>query len=143
MISTTYINEEERIIQWRFKFMTITEYIQDKYPIHTKVKELFQNPYTMVANEDNLPYDLIGPDEDGQITKLVMVNTEGRTISVIDLIGLSEEEREADLELKNIYEIYMSQIDYEDVNLSDIMQMTKMYKRLKEESGEAAGVLSL
>ena len=123
--------------------MTITEYIQDKYPIQAKVKELFQNPYTAIANEDSLPYDIIGPDEDGHVTKLVLVNTDGRTISVVDLISLSEEDREADLELKNIYEVYMSQIEYEDVNLSDIMRMTKLYKDLKKSSEEAAGVLSL
>lgn len=123
--------------------MNITQYIQEKYPIHNRIKELFQNPYTVIANEDGLPYDEIGPDEDGHITKLVLVNADGRKISVIDLISLSKEERSADLELANIYDIYMSQIDFEDVNLSDLTKMSRHYKDLKKASEEAAGVLSL
>lgn len=123
--------------------MTITQYIQDKYPIHNRVRELFENPYTKIANEDGLPYDLIGPDDDGQVTKLVLVNTEGRKISVIDLITLSPEELANDLELANIYETYMAQVDYEEVNLSDLQKMTTNYKKLRKHAEEAAGVLSL
>lgn len=123
--------------------MNIRDYIREKYPIGSRVEELFKNPYTIVANEDGLPYDVIGPDEDGNITKLVIVNTDGRKISVVDLITLSPEERAADLELATIYDVYMSQIDYEEVNLSDITRMTKLYKNLKKQSEEALGVLSL
>lgn len=123
--------------------MTIIEYIQEKYPIHNRIKELCTNPFTTIANEDGLPYDEIGPDEEGHITKLVLVNTEGRKISVIDLITLTPEELEADLELKNVYDNYMMQVDLEEVNLCDIAKMAQMYKDSKKQSEEMAGVLSL
>lgn len=123
--------------------MTITQYIREKYPIHNRIKEIMANPYSAIANEDGLPYDVIGPDDEGHVTKLVFVNTDGRTISVIDLITLSPEEREADLELATIYETYMSQVDYEEVNLSDITKMAQSYKDFRKRSEEAAGVLSL
>lgn len=123
--------------------MTIVQYIQEKYPIHNRIRELVSNPYATIANEDGLPYDEIGPDEDGNITKLVVVNNEGRKISVIDLITLTPEELDTDLELKNVYENYMMQVDLEEVNLCDIAKMAKSYKDLKKRSEEAAGVLSL
>lgn len=123
--------------------MTIVQYIQEKYPIHNRIRELVANPYATIANEDGLPYDEIGPDEDGNITKLVLVNSEGRKISVIDLITLTPEELDTDLELKNVYDNYMMQVDLEEVNLCDIAKMAKSYKDMKKRSEEAAGVLSL
>lgn len=123
--------------------MTIIDYINQKYPIRERVKELISNPYTRIANEDDLPYDKIGPDSNGYVTKLVQVNDEDRYISVIDLISLSEDDRKNDPELANIYDIYMTQVDIEDVNISDIMKSVEAYKSLKKSTEDQVGVLSL
>lgn len=123
--------------------MTIIDYINQKYPIRERVKELISNPYTRIANEDDLPYDKIGPDSNGFVTKLVQVNDEDRYISVIDLISLSEDDRKNDPELANIYDIYMTQVDIEDVNISDIMKSVEAYKSLKKSAEDQVGVLSL
>ena len=123
--------------------MTIIDYINQKYPIRERVKELISNPYTRIANEDDLPYDKIGPDSNGFVTKLVQVNDEDRYISVIDLISLSEDDRKNDPELANIYDIYMTQVDIEDVNISDIMKSVEVYKSFKKSTEDQVGVLSL
>lgn len=123
--------------------MTIIDFIRDKYPIEDRIRSMQANPYQVVANEDGLPYDEIGPDEDGNITKLVIVNDDGRKVSVVDLITSTKEELERDPELKNAYDIYMTQVEIEDVNLSDIKRMANSYKMKRKESEEAAGVLSL
>lgn len=123
--------------------MFITDFIAEKYPIQNKIKELMSDPYQVIANEDGLPYDVIGPDEDGHVTKLIRVNEENRMISVMDLLSLSEQELEGDLELKNIHDIYMSQVTIEDINLADITKMSQTYKSIKKKNEEAAGVLSL
>lgn len=123
--------------------MNILEFINEKYPIKDRIKDMMSDPYRRIAEEDGLPYDVIGPDEDGNITKLVHVDDDGRDISVAELITLTPEDLEKDIALKTIYEIYMSQVTIEEVNLVDIMKSVEAYKSLRKSSEEAVGVLSL
>ena len=69
--------------------MTIKDFIDTQYPVIEKLKSRFSNIFAKIDNNDNLPYDIIGPDEDGNITKLVEVE-EGRYVSVYDLLSMSK-----------------------------------------------------
>lgn len=124
--------------------MNILEFIQSQYPIRDKVVAKLEDPYTRIANMDDLPYDLIGPDEVGHITKLVEVD-DSRYISVVELIGMTKEDVAAsgDTALELVWENYMSQIDLCDLNIVDIMECVKQHQSIEAERKEQLGVLSL
>lgn len=109
--------------------MFITEFIEQQYPIRDRVIGKLEDPYTRIANMDDLPYDKIGPDENGVITKLVELE-EGRWISVVDLMSMSEDEVEksGDDALKLVYDNYMSQIDLQELNMIDILNSLRSHK---------------
>lgn len=114
--------------------MNILEFIETQYPIKDTVKERLADPYTRIAQLDCLPYDIIGPDSEGHLTKLVEIN-DTRTISVMELIAYTREDivKLNDLELLNVWEAYMEEVDIEDLNVSDIMACVKQYKMMGEE----------
>lgn len=124
--------------------MNILEFIETQYPIREKVLARLEDPYKRIESMDDLPFDKIGPDETGHITKLVEVE-EGRYISVIDLIGMAQDEvdKADDLPLKNVWEAYMSQIDLEDINIIDIMECVKQHNDVVAMRKEQLNVLSL
>lgn len=114
--------------------MNILEFIETQYPIKDIVKERLADPYTRIAQLDCLPYDIIGPDSEGHLTKLVEIS-DTRTISVMELIAYTREDivKLNDLELLNVWEAYMEEVDIEDLNVSDIMACVKQYKMMGEE----------
>jgi hypothetical protein len=124
--------------------MNIIEFIETQYPIKDRVRAKLEDPYARVANMDDLPYDKIGPDEYGKPTKLVEVDDE-RYISVMDLIGMSKDEvdKTGDTALQNVWEVYMSQIDLQDINIIDIMECVKQHQNIVRVREEQLGVLSL
>lgn len=123
--------------------MTIVQYIRERYPIDNRIEQYGQNPVARVEKEDGLPYDFIGPDEAGNMVKQVYVNQEGRSISVVDLIALSDYDLECDAELKQAYDVYMEQVTIEPVDFMDIMKSARQYKKALADSEEKADVLSL
>lgn len=114
--------------------MNILEFIETQYPIKDIVRERLADPYKRIAQLDCLPYDIIGPDSEGHLTKLVEIN-DTRTISVMELITYTREDivKLNDLELLNVWEAYMEEVDIEDLNVSDIMACVKQYKLMGEE----------
>ncbi len=122
--------------------MNILGFINTQYPIRDKVIARLENPYKRVEAMDDLPYDKIGPDENGNITKLVEVDDE-RWISVIELIGMTREDILAtgDTALLTVYDAYMSQIDLEDLNIADIMDCVRRYQSIERKSKEQLDVL--
>lgn len=122
--------------------MTIVDYIKTYYPIGDKIKQ-YQDPYVRVANENSLPYDMIGPDENGVVTKLVEIDDD-RYISVADLLSYdkSDVEKLDDQALLNVYNNYMSSIDIEDVNIIDIMLSLKQHSEHMKKKKEQLNVLS-
>lgn len=122
--------------------MTIIDFITEHYPIQSRIKECFNNPYQLIESSNDLPFDKIGPDQDGNITKLVIIDDE-RVISVMELIGLSEEELKHDPDLKEIHEIYMQQIELKEVNIIDIMESINLYRASQLRRQEQADVLRL
>ncbi|MBR3598670.1 MAG: hypothetical protein IKL53_02205 [Lachnospiraceae bacterium] len=124
--------------------MDIMQFIETQYPIKDRVRAKLENPYERIAQMDDLPYDKIGPDEFGTITKLVEVE-EGRYISVLELISLTKDEIEKveDLPLQIVWENYMSQVDLQDLNIIDIMDSVRQHQKLSSMREEQVGVLSL
>ena len=122
--------------------MTITQFILEKYPIKEKLKTILSDPYSLIENEDGLPFDVIAPDEYGHLTKQVYVSDE-RMVSVMELISYSREELDSDIELQNVWDIYMSQIEIEEVNFMDIKQSARAYKEHLKAKGNMADVLSI
>ena len=124
--------------------MTILDFIETQYPIKEKVKGRLEDPYKKIANADDLPFDIIGPDDNGVITKLVEVE-ENRYISVMDLISMTEDEvrKTEDQALITVWIAYMEQIDLEDMNLLDIMESVRRYGEVIKKREEQLGVLHL
>lgn len=124
--------------------MNILEFIETQYPIKERVLAKLENPYKRIEEMDDLPYDKIGPDEFGNVTKLVEVE-EGRYVSVMELMGYSREELVAskDEALLLVWEVYMSQIDLEDLNIIDIMECVKQHQSIESMRQEQLGVLSI
>ena len=124
--------------------MTIIEFIETQYPIKERVLAKLENPYKRIEAMDDLPFDKIGPDEFGNITKLVEVE-EGRYVSVMELMGYSKEElvSSKDEALLHVWEVYMSQIDLEDLNIIDIMECVKQHQSIEKIRQEQLGVLSI
>lgn len=124
--------------------MNIIEFIEQQYPIRDKVASRLVDPYERVANNDDLPYDVVGPDESGRLTKLVEIE-DNRFISVVDLISLSAEDVAAlnDPPLLTVWENYMSQIDMQDMNITDILECVKTHNAVTAKREAQLGVLSL
>lgn len=124
--------------------MNIVGFIESQYPIKDKVRTRLENPYKRIEAMDDLPYDKIGPDEYGTITKLVEVD-EDRYISVMELIGMTKDEvaKSDDTALQNVWEAYMSQIDLEDLNIIDIMECVKQHQNIVRTREEQLSVLSV
>lgn len=124
--------------------MTILEFIEQQYPIKQRVQERLQDPYKRIADSDDLPYDIIGPDEFGNVTKLVEIDND-RYISVMELIGYTQEEidKSDDAALAIAYEAYMSQVNFEDLNILDIMESVRMHANTVRRRKEKLDVLSI
>ncbi len=124
--------------------MLITDFIREQYPIRDKVLAMLSNPYDRVANNDNLPYDVIGPDESGHVTKLVEVD-EDRFVSVVDLISYSKEDVIAlnDPALLTVWTNYMDKIELQDLNITDILKSVQDHNSVVQKREEQLGVLSL
>lgn len=124
--------------------MFITDFIREQYPIRDKIAVRLSNPYDKVANNDDLPYDTIGTDESGHVTKLVEVE-EDRFISVVDLISYTRKDVEQmnDPALLTVWENYMDQIDVQDINVADIFECVKAHDFVNKKREEQLGVLSL
>lgn len=122
--------------------MNILQFIETQYPIKDKVAAKLVDPYDRVANNDDLPYDVIGPDESGHFTKLVEVD-DSRFVSVVDLISYSREDVVAmnDPAMLVVWENYMSQIDLKDLNITDILDCVKAHRDVVERRREQLDVL--
>lgn len=124
--------------------MYITDFIREQYPIRDRLAARLSDPYERVANSDDLPYDVIGPDEFGHYTKLVEIDDE-RFISVVDLISYSREDVIAmhDPDLLSVWDNYMNQIDIHDMNFTDILDCVRAHNRVVKKREEQLGVLSI
>lgn len=124
--------------------MNILTFIAEQYPIKDRVKDKLSDPYKRIAEMDDLPYDKIGPDEDGRITKLVEID-DVTYISVAELISYSKEDidKSDDDSLKSVWYAYMDNIDVMDLNFVDLQECVRSYLSSSEKRKEQLGVLSV
>lgn len=123
--------------------MNILQFIEEQYPIKDRIKERLSDPYKRIMEMDDLPYDIVGPDENGNITKLVEID-DIRTISVVELVALDETDVKQlkDPDLEKVWKSYMSLINIKDYNVIDIMECVKQYKSIANKRKEQLNVLS-
>lgn len=123
--------------------MNILQFIEEQYPIKDRIKERLSDPYKRIMEMDDLPFDVIGPDENGNITKLVEID-DIRTISVVELVALDEADVKQlkDSDLEKVWKSYMSLINIKDYNVIDIMECVKQYKSIANKRKEQLNVLS-
>lgn len=124
--------------------MNILEFIETQYPIRDRIKDKLSDPYKRIEEMDDLPYDLIGMDEYGHMTKLVNVD-DVTTIPVMELISYTEDEikQSPNEALRAVWYAYMEQIDITDMNFADIMECVRQYKANMVRREEQLGVLSV
>jgi len=117
--------------------MFIREFIEQQYPIKDILKVRLSDPIKAVMERDNLPYDKIGLDENGNLTKMVEVDDE-HYIPVVELISYTPEEiaTMSNDNLKIVYNSYMSMIDLQDVEIADIMASARKHAEIKRRREE-------
>lgn len=124
--------------------MTITDYIKEKYPIESVLRSKFSDPIKRVENEDSIPFDYIGYDEEGNLCKLIEVEPM-RAIPVHELLSYHRKDIEElnDPALLNVYDNFMEQVDIKDINFSDIMRSLQTLNDIrKKREGQLNNVLS-
>ena len=113
--------------------MNMIDFIEQVYPIKDMLKVRLSNPIKAVMEKDNLPYDSIGLDENGNLTKMVEIE-DGHSIPVVELISYTEEEieRTNNENLRETWKAYMSQVDVQDVEIADIIASARKYDEIKK-----------
>lgn len=124
--------------------MNIIEFIDDHYPIKDRVRERLADPYKRVAEMDGLPYDVIGPDENGTVTKLVEID-ENTFMPVMELITYTKPDvdKMTDEAFKDAYYAYMDNVDVMDISFVDLQECARAFLANSRKRKEALGVLSV
>ena len=115
--------------------MTLREYIEEQYPIDKLIEKVVSDPYTRVMEADVLPYDKICMF-DGKLQKVVEISDD-EVIPVVDLLSLEEQDlKGCSPEFVDTYRAYMDNVVLEDVNVQEIMGISRNYKKNKEKKLE-------
>lgn len=116
--------------------MNILEYIEEFYPIRDRVERLIKDPYTLVKESDDLPFDEI-KYIDGKIQKVVEC-ADGEYIPVFDLLLYDKEDvlKMQDSAFKEMYLAYIDQIDIKSVSIQEIMSAVREYEKHKADLKE-------
>lgn len=124
--------------------MNIKEFIASQYPIKDRVRDKLSDPYKRIAEMDSLPYDVIGPDDNGIVTKLVEID-ETTFIPVMELITYTRDDVEKmnDEAFKIAYFAYMDNVDVMDVSFVDLQECARAFLRSSQNRRDKLGVLSV
>lgn len=107
--------------------MTFREFIADYYPIKDRIAAIQSDPIKMIMESDSLPCDDV-KFIDGSLQKVVEV-TEGVFVPVLDLLAYSESDISSmDPDLRKVYQVYMENIEYSDLDIESIMSSARRYK---------------
>lgn len=122
--------------------MNIIDFIETHYPIINRVRDRLSDPYKLVEEMDDLPYDAVGPNEEGVITKLVEIE-DGVYMPVLDLICMVESDfNDKNKDLYEVWKVYMSQVEISSINLVDIKEAVRTYKAVRDARKGQLDVLS-
>ena len=124
--------------------MTILEFIKEQYPVQNRIRDRLIDPYKAIELRDDLPYDVIAPDDSGVLTKMVEVET-GVYYPIMDFISWNDAYAKAycDPQTYEVWKAYMSQLIILDINVDDIKRSIKAYTAGSEKRKEQLNVLSL
>ncbi len=121
--------------------MTIREFIDEYYPIRDIVKRITTDPVTKVMEMDDLPFDEV-IEFDGVLQKVVYTSSH-IAVPVIELLGTSERDVEKlpdGDEYKELYKIYMENVSVTNIQLEELMGLSKAYLELKQKRRELCNV---
>lgn len=124
--------------------MNMLDFIETQYPIKDRVKDRLSDPYKRVAEMDSLPYDVIGPDENGVVTKLIEID-DTTFIPVVELISYSrgDVEKMTDEAFKVAYFAYMDNVDIMDVSFIDLQECAREFIANSQKRRSKLDVLSV
>lgn len=124
--------------------MNMLDFIETQYPIKDRVKDRLSDPYKRVAEMDSLPYDVIGPDENGVVTKLIEID-DTTFIPVVELISYSRDdvEKMTDEAFKVAYFAYMDNVDIMDVSFIDLQECAREFIANSQKRRSKLDVLSV
>ena len=115
--------------------MTLKDYIDEEFPINDLVRQYNSDPITRIMQADSLPFDKI-VYIDGKLQKAVEIS-EDEYISVFDLISMEEAEAKTmPAEFQEVYYAYMDNIEIKDVDVFNIMKLSREYRKNKQAKQE-------
>ena len=115
--------------------MTLKDYIDEEFPIDDLVRQYNSDPITRIMQADSLPFDKI-VYIDGKLQKAVEIS-EDEYISVFDLISMEEAEAKTmPAEFQEVYYAYMDNIEIKDVDVFNIMKLSREYRKNKQAKQE-------
>lgn len=114
------------------KDMTLKSYIEEQFPIDKIIEQYNSDPIAKIMEADCLPYDKICM-YDGKLQKVVEIS-EDEVVPVFDLVSLTEADiTQYPTEFKEVYKAYMDNIEIEDVNVMEILDISRRYRSSKEQ----------
>ncbi len=124
--------------------MNIIDFMETQYPIKNRVKDKLADPYKRIEEMDSLPYDVIGPDDNGVVTKLVEID-ETTFMPVLELITYtkSDVEKMTDEAFKTAYFAYMDNVDVMDVSFVDLQECAREFIKNSQNRRDKLSVLSV
>lgn len=115
--------------------MTLKDYIEEQFPIDRLISQYASDPIARIMNADGLPFDKICVYE-GKLQKVVEIS-EDEYVSVLDLISLEEKDLKGCApEFIAVYHAYMDNIELEDVDVLEILNISRNYRKRKEQIKE-------
>lgn len=113
--------------------MDIRQFCEEYYPVKERIRQVVQDPYLLVKECDDLPYDDI-QFIDGRLQKVVYLDdSRDSVVPVYDILLYSKEdmEKEPDSPFKDMYNAYMDQIDIKSMSIQEIMSAVRDYEQHK------------
>ena len=115
--------------------MFLRDYIEEQYPIKGIIERYTNDPVKRIMDADCFPFDKICMYE-GQLQKCVEISAD-EVISVLDLLSYTKEDAEkVSPEFFEVYNAYMDNIVMESLDIQDIINISRVYKKQQQENKE-------
>lgn len=116
--------------------MTFRDFISSRYNVTDRIRARVVNPIEAVKEADFLPYDDIIV-YDGVLQKIVYLDKD-TPFPVTELLSYTraDVDKMDDCPLKDVYNIYMENIDETDMDIQSIMQAARIFMKNKQNKME-------
>lgn len=104
--------------------MNLRKFIEDKYDVRERIKQLQSNPIKDFLDSDIFPCDFV-TTENGEMVKMLYYGNGTREIAVLDLLSYTREDliKINDKELLELYDAYTSNFNFEKASLLDMSKL--------------------